>query len=615
MEKTEEKKKEKTKYNPLQNTAFMLKTAWSTRRFVLFQCLIMAALSVSASLLWLFISPVILQKVESAVPLPELIITILIFTVLLIIVNALSAYFGDLMSSFTRLDIRMHIIKLIAHKTACTSLPNRESTDFNEKLHRADSATANDNAATQGVWVTYTDIIKNIAGFVIYLLMLSGLDFYLMLIVIATTAAGFFVNNKINGYGYRHRDEENSYKSKLWYLTHLSEDNQYAKDIRIFGMRQWLAEIYDKTVSLYTAFLVRAEKVYIWTNIIDIALTLLRNGIAYSYLIKMALDGGLSASEFLFYFTAFTGFTDWVSGILQGFSKLNEQSRDLSTIREFLDTPEPFLLEGGIDIPKADGNGYELTLKNVTFRYPEAERDSLHNINLTIHAGEKLAVVGLNGAGKTTLVKLLCGFYDPTEGEVLLNGEDIRKFNRRKYYDMFSAVFQQFSVMDVTVAENVSQHLQEETDMQRVQDCIAKAGLTEKISSLPKGYDTIIGREVYIDGVELSGGEKQRMLLARALYKEAPVIVLDEPTAALDPIAENDLYLKYNEMTKGKTSVYISHRLASTRFCDRIILIADGGIAEEGTHDQLIAQNGRYAELYEVQSRYYREGGNFNETE
>lgn len=609
----EEAKKEKAKYSPLQNTAFMLKIAWDIRKFALFQCLIIAALSVSASLLWLFISPVILQKVETAVPLSELITTILIFTGLLMLVNALSAYSGNLMPSFVRIDIRMHIIKLIAHKTAYTSLPNRESADFNEKLHRAETATANDNAATQGVWDTYTNIIKNIAGFVIYLIMLSGLDFYLMLIVTATTAAGFFVNNKINGYGYRHRDEENAYKNKLWYLTHLSEDNKYAKDIRIFGMRQWLAEIYNKTVDLYTAFLVRAEKVYIWTNIIDIALTLLRNGIAYFYLIKMALEGGLTASEFLFYFTAFTGFTDWVSGILKAFSKLNEQSRDLSMIREFLDTPEPFLLEGGADIPKADG--YELTLKNVTFRYPETEKDSLHNINLTIHAGEKLAVVGLNGAGKTTLVKLLCGFYDPTEGEVLLNGEDIRKFNRRKYYDIFSAVFQDFSVMDVSVAENVSQHIGEEIDMQRVEDCIAKAGLTDKINSLPKGYDTIIGREVYEDGIELSGGEKQRMLLARALYKEAPVIVLDEPTAALDPIAENDMYLKYNEMTKGKTSVYISHRLASTRFCDRIILIADGGIAEEGTHDQLIAQNGRYAELFEVQSRYYREGGNFNETE
>lgn len=611
-QKSEEEKKEKAKYNPLQNTAFMLKLAWEVHKSVPFMCLAVAALSVATSLLWLVISPVILQKVETAVPVSELITTIIIFAVLLILANSFSIYVNGV-TLFTRVDIRSHIVKLCARKTASTSLPNRESAEFNKKLSRAQNATNSNSQASEAIWGTFTDIIKNIAGFIIYLLMLSGLDFYLMLIVIVTTAAGFFVNNKINGYGYRHRDEENIYRNKLWYLGHLSENTQYAKDIRIFGMKQWLEEIYDKTSNLYIAFLVRAEKVYIWTNVIDVLLTLLRNGIAYFYLIKMALDGNLAASEFLFYFTAFTGFTDWISGILKGFTTLNEQSRDLSTIREFLDTPEPFLFEGGSEVPKADG--YELTLKNVTFRYPEAEKDALHNVNLTVHAGEKLAVVGLNGAGKTTLVKLLCGFYDPTEGEVLLNGEDIRKFDRRKYYDIFSAVFQDFSVMDVTVAENVSQHLLEETDMHRVEDCIEKAGLTDKINSLPKGFDTIIGREVYLDGVELSGGEKQRMLLARALYKEAPVIVLDEPTAALDPIAENDLYLKYNEMTQGKTSVYISHRLASTRFCDRIILIADGGIAEEGTHDQLIAQKGRYAELFEVQSRYYREGGEFNEKE
>ena len=221
---------------------------------------------------------------------------------------------------------------------------------------------------------------------------------------------------------------------------------------------------------------------------------------------------------------------------------------------------------------------------------------------------EKLAIVGLNGAGKTTLVKLLCGFYDPTEGRVLLNGQDIREFNRRQYYELFSAVFQNFSIMDTTVAEAVSQTAVG-TDMGKVDLCLEKAGLTEAISKFPEGINTHIGRQVYLDGVMLSGGQTQRLMLARALYKDGPILVLDEPTAALDPIAENDIYMKYNEMTAGKTSVFISHRLASTRFCDRILFIADGGIAEEGTHEELIAMNGAYAALFEVQSRYYREGG------
>lgn len=217
---------------------------------------------------------------------------------------------------------------------------------------------------------------------------------------------------------------------------------------------------------------------------------------------------------------------------------------------------------------------------------------------------------GLNGAGKTTLVKLLCGLFDPTEGRVLLNGKDIRDFNRKEYYELFSAVFQEFSVMYVTIAENVAQTTAD-IDEAKVRACIEKAGLTKFINELPKGLDTHVGRNVFLDGVLFSGGQTQRLMLARALYKDGPILILDEPTAALDPIAENDIYMKYNEMTQGKTSVFISHRLASTRFCNRIIFVVDGNIAEEGTHESLLELGGEYAKLFEVQSRYYQEGREF----
>ena len=216
-------------------------------------------------------------------------------------------------------------------------------------------------------------------------------------------------------------------------------------------------------------------------------------------------------------------------------------------------------------------------------------------------------MVGLNGAGKTTLIKLICGFLDPTEGRVLLDGKDIRDFNRADYYKMFSAVFQNFSLLAGTIAANVAQD-DVGIDMERVRECIQKAGLRRKIESLKDGYETNLNREVFEDAILLSGGEMQRLMLARALYKDAPFIVLDEPTAALDPIAESEMYQKYNEMTSGKSSIYISHRLASTRFCDRIIMIADGGIGEEGTHEELLKMGGRYAKLFEIQSKYYKEG-------
>ncbi len=236
-------------------------------------------------------------------------------------------------------------------------------------------------------------------------------------------------------------------------------------------------------------------------------------------------------------------------------------------------------------------------------------------MTFTWRAGEKLALVGLNGAGKTTLVKLLCGLYRPTEGRILLNGADISKFNRDEYYTLISAVFQEARVLPLSIASNISMKTEDETDAGRLRDCIARAGLSPKIASLPAGCGTLLNKSVNEDAVELSGGETQKLLLARALYKDAPVIILDEPTAALDPIAENEMYLKYSELTAGKTSLYISHRLSSTRFCDRIVFLSDGKFAEVGTHDELVAAGGGYARLFEVQSKYYKEEEDEDEAE
>ena len=321
----------------------------------------------------------------------------------------------------------------------------------------------------------------------------------------------------------------------------------------------------------------------------------------------MVLENGMSASEFLLYFSMVGGFSGFVSGILGGLSDLKNKCKDISAVREVLTYPDAFALDTGKDVPHTGRPGV-IRFENVSFRYPGEENNPyvLKNINLTLSPGERLAVVGLNGAGKTTLVKLMVGFYDPTEGRVTYNGVDLRDLKRREYYKEFSAVFQEFNLFAGSVAENVAAS-QTDIDMARVKECLAYADLTEKVESMPQGYESKLNRGVYEEAQEISGGEQQRMVLARALYKGAPILLLDEPTAALDPIAESEIYQKYDDMTEGKSAVYISHRLASTRFCDRILLIDGNIIAEEGSHEALMKKRGKYAELYEVQSRYYRE--------
>lgn len=598
---------EKPKYNIFQNVSWMVQIAWKNGRRVLLFCVSTAFLEVMFNLIQLYIVPEVLAKVEEKAPIWELLTTIGIFTAGLFVVQGFKEYILQ-NKLFPRVDVRSAIIAKIAKKCNSTSYPNTLDVNFIKLREKAHFACESNNQAAEHIWQTITMLLKNIGGLIVYLTILSRIDIWLLLLIIVTCIASFFVSRYTNNWRYAHRDEEEGYFQKKYYFRTKSESVELAKDIRIFGLQNWLNELLDQVHDLYLDFSLRCERMEVLADITETVLTMTRNGIAYVYLIHMTLSEGLSVSEFLLYFTAVTTFTTWVMGILQEMSTLHKESLDISRVREFLDYPEPFKFEEGESIPDADG--YELKLEDVSFRYPNTKTDIIQGMNLTVHPGEKLAIVGLNGAGKTTLVKLLCGLLDPTEGKVLLNGKDIRAFNRKNYYDLFSAVFQEFSVLDVTIAEEIAQTTTD-IDYDRIADCVQKAGLTAMIDQLPDGLQTHVGREVYLDGVLFSGGQMQRLMLARALYKDGSILLLDEPTAALDPIAENDMYMKYNEMSHGKTSLFISHRLASTRFCDRIIFIADGGIKEEGTHESLLALGGEYANLYVVQSRYYQEGKEF----
>ncbi len=599
-------KKEKPRYNLLQNTVWMLRLSKEERELKV--PLTAAGLSVTA--VWqqtagmLFI-PAVIRVLEKQGSIGELLATIALFTAAMMVPAALNRYL-DANQLFPRISVRVGITARANRKCADTSFPNLMDERFLKLKEHTIAQTNSNSSSTEAVWNNLELFLRNLLGFIVYLILMERLPFWIPILLTALSLAVFFCGSRLSRYRYKNRDVLMKEEKKVFYLMEYGDIvmPRMMKDIRIFGLKPWIMELTEKTLQSIYDFHRRASARELLSGVLDLLLTFLRNGLAYAYLIHQVLAGKMDIAAFLLLFTAIDGFAAFVSGIAENLITLNRHSLNLSQVREFLEFPEPFSFEDGEEVPKA--SEYTIELSHVSYRYPGAGQDVLHDISLRLQPGEKLAVVGLNGAGKTTLVKLLAGFLDPTEGSVLLNGTDIRRYNRREYYELFSAVFQEFNILGLSIAENIAQTTGP-IYREKLLRCISEAGLSAKISSLPEKEKSFLNRTVYPDAAEFSGGETQRLILARALYKDAPFVFLDEPTAALDPLAEEDIYRKYGEFTRGKSSLFISHRLASTRFCDRILLISDGKIAEEGTHEELLQKGGIYAELFLVQAKYYQE--------
>lgn len=307
----------------------------------------------------------------------------------------------------------------------------------------------------------------------------------------------------------------------------------------------------------------------------------------------------------MLYFTAITSLSNTLTGFADHFNNIHKYDLQVTELRKSEKITSSRNRGKGIPVPH---DRIDIEFKNVSFRYPNAENDTIRNISFRIRPGEKVALVGINGAGKTTIVKLLCGLYLPTEGEILLNGHPVNDYNIREYYSLFSAVFQDINLMPISIAENIACTTEKENiDRSRVMRALEEAGIGEKIKSLKDGIDTLYNKEVNPEAADFSGGEKQKLALARAIYLSRPMLVLDEPTSALDPIAENEMYLQFDKITENQTALFISHRLASTRFCDKILHLENGKIIEEGTHAQLMEKGGKYAEMFRLQSQYYQD--------
>ncbi len=326
--------------------------------------------------------------------------------------------------------------------------------------------------------------------------------------------------------------------------------------------------------------------------------------IMYGFAAARVVAGILTVGEIVSFVMYFSKIRQGISSITNGFGNIFIDTEFVQYVYDFLDIPDE-KYRGSIPTEKRDDNEYEFEFSHVCFRYPNSEQYVVKDVNLKWRIGEKMALVGKNGCGKSTLIKLLCRLYDPTDGMITLNGIDIKKYKYEDYMALFSVVFQDSELFSFSIAENVAADT--EYDGERVKDCVIKAGLGERLSQMESGIDTCLYKQFDEHGVEISGGEAQKLCLARAIYKSAPFIILDEPTASLDPISEHDIYTKFNGIVGTKTAVYISHRLSSCRFCDEIIVMEDGSIAERGSHESLLVKGGVYKSLWEAQAEYYKD--------
>ncbi len=503
------------------------------------------------------------------------------------------------------------------YRTHVTALVNRKSLGvFYETYEKKKIRDLHDRALQacemwDGVQPT-TDIPKKtlqlmeaVACYILFGTVISFASPWLLPLLTFAPAVNWFCARAYQKWEYSHRECWADIDRKLAYVHAKPGDYHVAKDIRIYGMTEWFASLYKSLVAEREVWDWRLRWRSFLSRIADLLVILLRDGAAYALLISMTLRGEITVDKFVLYFAAISSFASFIGTIMSTWTSLHGVSLTLCDLREYLDLPDDGNTgtQSVADMPLPP----EIVFEHVSYRYDGAETDTLRDISFTIRPGEKIALVGLNGAGKTTLVKLLCGLYRPTAGRILLNGVPVENYRLSEYYTLFAPVFQDVRTGFFTLAEMVSALPESEMDMERVMACIRLAGLEEKIAALPDGIRTPLDKQFHKNGIELSGGETQKLMLARALYKDAPILVLDEPTSALDPIAESRMYEEYHRMSAGKSALFISHRLASTRFCDRIFVLDGGQIIEVGNHETLLTAGGKYSELFELQSCWYRD--------
>lgn len=536
-------------------------------------------------------------------------IVIIVIAYLLIagIVGFIKTFFKDF--TYPKLSkLRIDYIKDMFDKLVSMDYKYHEDANFMEEHERALRATSSNDNGVEGV---YHKLFETPATFItiVALIIFIGILNPLILVGLGLNLyVTLWLNKKTHDYQYGLKKELAHAERRNRYYYETTHDFSYGKDIRIYGLKHRILNNYSKEIESYVKINKLIKDKEFKLGFLGLLTLLVSEILTYGLLIHRTVNG-MSIASFSMYLVAIISLSQLLKTFAEDLSFIRNESHYVYDFFEFMDTDHG---EKGGDLPRIKDDTLEIEFKNVSFKYPKTDKYIIKNLDFKINKGERLAIVGINGAGKTTLVKLMTGLFDVTEGEILINGTPINKFNRKELFSMFSVVFQDINILAYTIKENVS-CLSDNIDENRVIASLEKVGLWDKVQDFSKGLSQMMLKIMDADGTEFSGGESQKLAIARALYKDGNMVIMDEPTASLDALAEAEIYENFDELIKGKTAVYISHRLASTKFCDKIALFDNDGLREYGNHNELMNKKGEYYKMFTIQGKYYNEGGTLNE--
>lgn len=604
METESRKEPECRHYSVVGNVWYFIKLFWKHAPSVLVLCGIEIILASIMPLIGIYLPKLTIDLVTQGVTMQRLMAVLIPFTIWMMLL-----YGGYSAAGYGKYHLyntqRTNFLGMLFLKSQRIKYAYEESGNIKKIYWQAQNALDGGDwcACSRSVSET-VELIINVLCFFIYSTVLSTLNIWMVAVLIGISLLNYLVSMYEIRFAEKIRQKEAVAQKRYYYIKSAMGNTKAAKDIRIFHMEKWLKTLLDDVIEERSMLQRKIGDRRAFCEQLTFLLAVIRDFAAYAFLIYQVSEGSITVSDFVLYFGAVTGFSNFVTNIMKDIAGLREASGMTDYYRTYMELPEAELEHGSRHISELSFP-LEIEFRDVCFSYQD---DVLYDhFNLTIHAGEKLAIVGVNGVGKTTLVKLLCGLYEPDSGEIRINGIDSRCFPKNEWYQLFSVVFQEQLILPFTVGENLCMDCRDKLDEEKAWRALEKAGLQEVFEKKGIGMDSFMKKSLIKDGVELSGGQQQRFLLARALYKDAPIMILDEPTAALDPIAESEVYECYQHYSDGKTAIFISHRLASTRFSDRIIMLERGRVAEVGTHEELMKRGGAYAKMYQVQSNYYEE--------